>query len=319
MSAIRPTITLPLFHLASVAVAPTRYRQGYYRLPPEIAALRQPKNQVANLSPVLRSAFEQGGSVNKDFPLPGRYFFIRLPSGAMTIDGTPCDRALYEIYREWRAAEGLGDLAKEETMRHMRSVGDRLKSLGIVLENQFGAGYCDPLTGLVQNGEAWRIIDEVLNILPDKLLRNEDLHELKIGTGRVGAALASAYDNHAVYLYAGALQGSRRELIAKIIHEIGHSTENSLDPLTLVRLASAHRRIKHDLIGLDIMGGPEYRREYQLFFNEFLAEMHLLYVCAGPQLRAKIDACALGSRERKAWDYIYSVFRDEIFDGREYD
>jgi hypothetical protein len=72
------------------------------------------------------------------------------------------------------------------------------------------------------------------------------------------------------------------------------------------------------LIGLDIMGGTGYRRNYQQSFGEFLAEMHVVYVCAGPQLREKIGLCPAGSRERKAWDYVYSVLRDEVFDGREY-
>jgi len=245
---------------------------------------------------------------------------IRLPSGAMTVNGTVSDEAMFKLYEQWRGRYGLGELSEPELKDRVNSILLRLRSLGITFKfgNQEVTG-TRKVKYLQEYSGAWQIIDEVLKVLPDKFLKNEDLRQINFGSARVGAAMASAYDNHTVYIYAGGMKGSRRELVAKLVHELGHSTEDSLDPLTVVRLQTAHRKVQDSLIGLDILGGPEYRLDYQHSFKEFLADMHVIYVCAGSLLRERIESFPAGSRERKAWDYIYSVFRDEVFDGREYE
>src|SRR5262249_13513460 len=53
--------------------------------------------------------------------------------------------------------------------------------------------------------------------------------------------------------------------------------------------------------------------------EEFLADLHIAYVAAGPSLRAHIRSLPEGSPERAAWDFIYSELRDRVFGGLEYD
>ena len=255
-----------------IGASPSRVsspRRSYFRVPAEMAALRNPKPEIAGLRDGARFYFEQGGYAFEHSRLPGRFKLRQLVSGAMTIMDQECGRTTYENFGVWSEQAGIRDLPSQEALRHAREITRRLNSLGIRLSNEIGIRKDELMT---RNGEAWQIIDQVLSVLPDKVLANGDLKKIVVGSSRVGAAQASAYDDHKVYIYYGAMRGSRRELIAKVLHEIGHSTAESLGKDVAGKLKMAHAILVDDLIGLDILGGPEYRKSYQRDFHEFIAD-----------------------------------------------
>ncbi|MCE9625337.1 MAG: FHA domain-containing protein [Deltaproteobacteria bacterium] len=73
------------------------------------------------------------------------------------------------------------------------------------------------------------------------------------------------------------------------------------------------------MLGLDWSLGAEDRAAYQTgSITEFLAELNLMYVTAGPKLRAHIESFPEGSPERQAWDFAYGEMKSRIFEGIEY-
>ncbi|HKX13117.1 MAG TPA: hypothetical protein VJP40_08195, partial [bacterium] len=149
---------------------------------------------------------------------------------------------------------------------------------------------------------------------------------------RQGPGLLSSYDPNTgtAYLYSGSFDGSRHYLSALFFHELGHSTAERYDtqsgdssiPLAVRKqMHAAHRTLAGGkaMLGLDWAYGSKDRAKYQDSFSEFLAEMNLMYVTAGPKLRKHIESFPEGSPQREAWNFVYAEMRDRIFQGREYD
>ncbi|MCE9625829.1 MAG: hypothetical protein K8R69_10335, partial [Deltaproteobacteria bacterium] len=91
---------------------------------------------------------------------------------------------------------------------------------------------------------------------------------------------------------------------------------------TRIGMHEAHRLLANSgaLFAVDWAEGQGGRLEKQAgSFDEFMADLHLAYVAAGPSLRAHIRSLPEGSPAREAWDLIYGELRDRIFGGLEYD
>lgn len=250
-----------------------------------------------------------------------------LRSGALTMYGRLATATDRKIYLQWKECEGINAVAPETAALHLKNVIGRLSACGLQATYCYLSGFRPdrlnatdiPKAASKETNGIWPIIDEVLSVLPDKFLRNGELRGVEFGSSRQGYALASAYDDGVAYIYSGALNGSRRELVAKLLHELGHSTYHVMPPLDKEKLSAAHARLKYDFIGLDFTGGSEIRIQCQESFNEFIAEMHPVYVCAGKLLRAKIEAYPAGHPRKAAWQTVYDYFKQNVFDGREYE
>lgn len=300
----------------------------------------------------LESLFEEG-HVIIDMPRRGPVI-APLESGATTIGvlqkASPAEQ---EFFKFWKKQRGFGPVDFKEAERHWNKIQSRSGRLKIPI--RFGKNfYRDPMTQPRRQTEVFKnfggpivVLSKLLEILPDSFLKHSKLEAIRLNTDRVGPGLLSSYENSKVYLYEGTFLGSRRNLIGFALHELGHaagarydlpekSGESSdqtpagtrdpgdpdIHPAIREKMHWAHRVIADNgaLIGLDYGGGAHYREGLQAnHFSEFMAEFPLLYVGAGPRLRAHIASFPQGSEVREAWDFVYGEWKDRIFDGWSYD
>jgi hypothetical protein len=103
---------------------------------------------------------------------------------------------------------------------------------------------------------------------------------------------------------------------------LGDHGDADISPLVRQEMHQAYDLISkhHALLGLDHAGGAEYRKSRQkINFDNFIAELHLMYVAAGPLLRHHVASFPKDSPVGTAWNFVYGELRDRIFAGREYD
>jgi hypothetical protein len=179
-------------------------------------------------------------------------------------------------------------------------------------------------------GEQIILLKELLELLPRSLLKHGKLRAIRLNTQPVGEGEISSYENSNIYLFEKSFQGSRRDLVATTLHQLGKATATRYSILPQgsniprpIRLGmnEAHETIaQHDaFLSLDYGGGRLFREGVQFnSFSEFMAECHLLYVADGTRLRNHIQSFPPGTEIREAWDFVYQELRDRIFAGREY-
>jgi len=295
----------------------------YFPLPIELTSLREPKRPIPGLSKSVEDIFYAGGSVKKEDMFFNRYRLIELISGADTMYVHESDEATYNLYLKWAEKEGIRPIPFEEASSHLAAIAARLEAAGTTFccrnmtDIKVGS---ENYLNLIHYDEAWRLIRYVLDALPNSFLGRGLIQRIWFDSERQemrGAAMLSAFkeETKTVYIYSGLMRGSRRELIGLLLHELGHSTIYGLSTEMIKDLESAFDKIINSLIGLDYAGGIECRKECIRNFYEFMAEMHVIYVCTGPLLRARIN----NSTEGKAWEFIHNFFRDHVFDRREYE
>lgn len=165
-----------------------------------------------------------------------------------------------------------------------------------------------------ETSEAYGLAFRILRVLPDFHFGHEHFTEFELGGWGSGAEKFSGYMDPRVHIFDCMLSGSRRNFMALLLHEIGHSFEKLIHARDLENL--------HGLISVtkarfafDYLHGIESRRAYQGTPEEFIAENYLNYV-AGGSMFAEFVASLEGT-ERKAWDEITGVYR-HYFGGMAY-
>ncbi len=296
--------------------------------------------KVPGLTRELESLFREGVTIQPTIAYqPGetlvkrdRFIKIVRLSGADTIISLPAKAEEYRVYQAWRAKLGFGESDGQGGGRKA------LQELGGKLGIQFAER-------MLADQQA-EYIAQILQTLPPTFFSAQSpeghryLRSIRLGSGRVGirgAAMDSAFKGDTVYLYSGALEGPRRNLMGLLLHELGHSTANRYalsreenhgetppdsgipaDVRKQMHLSFDVLRNKGALYGLDWMGGKESRKEYTaMSFGEFIAEFHLHYVADGPGLRAHI-ASLRDPQARAAYQSIYDELKTRAFAGREY-
>jgi hypothetical protein len=300
----------------------------------------------------LESHFEEG-SVIYDIPKKG-LVLVKLESGATTIGDltkvTPTEEKFYQFWKQERGFSSVDPKAAESAWKSIQERAQRLR-----LTVRFGKNhYFDPMgpTGGAQKvfenfGGQIVFLDQLFQILPDAFLKTAKLEAIRLNTDRVGAGKLSSYEHSRVHIFEGAFLGSRRNLAALLLHELGHATavryraamgveqfpqskpppgadylgDPTIPKPVREQMRRAHRTLMEGdaLLGLDFAGGPLYRQGYQAnHFSEFIADLHVAYVAAGPRLRAHIQSFPAGSEVRQAWEWVYQEIKDRIFEGREY-
>ncbi|HEX5033817.1 MAG TPA: hypothetical protein VFW62_05000, partial [bacterium] len=288
-----------------------------------------------NMTPALRAElkkaeamFEHGGGMSE---LRGKHIIIERVSGADTIQSHRASAEVAEFYKIWKAERGFTAVDSATANQAWGELQGRAKSLGIQIT--FGQQYHDSSLEkkLEAHGSVIVYLNELMKLLPDSMLANPHMKHIVLNVPRQGPGLLSSYDSATgtAYLYSGSFDGSRKYLSALFFHELGHSTSERYDtqtgdssiPLAMrKKMHAAHRTLLAGkaMLGLDWANGAKGRAAYQESFVEFLAEMNLMYVTAGPKLRQHIESFQKGTPEREAWDFVYAEMRDRIFQGGEY-
>ncbi|MDO8519257.1 MAG: FHA domain-containing protein, partial [Deltaproteobacteria bacterium] len=251
------------------------------------------------------------------------------------------------VYLHWRALMGFTDRetglmrndADSETAT--RESWDRFtayaRGRGIEMKSESRYGNAIPIS--VQQ---MAYIESILRLLPDSFLQTSYLKGVVLGASRGSAAMGSEFDQGRVKLFSGALAGPRRNLLGYLVHELGHSTaeryalnidenrygshqaamppDSSISQAVRQKMHDSFNAIQRHVFALNWGYGD--RTEYTSgSFNEFLAELHLVYVAAGPALRAHIEKLKSDPQTAdigKSYEFIYEEMKNRIFNGREY-
>ena len=277
------------------------------------------QQDIPHLTKGMEESFEAGGMV---YPFNGNFMMMDFPSGAYTLNGVPVEKEAFQAYQAWKAKRAFPQVDLSTSRPAWSELQRRANSLGlnIPLVGGFGEkGTLNPDDGTLEiMGGQIVFLNELMKILPDSLFRAGDLKNVYLNTPRHGPGLFSSYDQGSVYLYNGAFNGSRRNMAGLFLHEIGHSLNGKYDRDP--RMIAAHQTINKNRahLGLDWNVGPEGRALYQGTYHEFIAELFLMYVVAGPTLRSHINNFPKNSLEREAWNYVYGDLKNNVFGGREY-
>jgi len=144
-----------------------------------------------------------------------------------------------------------------------------------------------------------------INILPQSHFGTEHFKELKIGGWGGGAAKCSEYDSPIVHMFSFVLHGSKRNFLALLLHEIGHSFERILSKKDRRDLQITFEDTDARL-GVDYLTGESDRIRYQWDFNECVAENYMHYVTQGSRLLDFVSS--LKGRDRDAWEEILNIY-----------
>jgi len=300
--------------------------------------------KIPGLTPELEQAFRDGDVINPELRdvsngrlvLP--YQIVHRPSGASTMRWKQATEEQYQVYKTWQSYTGFPDkgskvqgISKGQLEAYGKDRDLQITGSGTEIQNEYILG--------------------VLQQLPDSFLQAKSpegyryLQGIRLGTGRVGmrgAAMGSAFENDQVYLYSGALQGPRQNMLGLLLHEMGHSTGhryaltesenqtsgNQAPPPPDSSIPLEVRQKMHDchlllgkkgqIYGLDWMGGKDYRITYTKgSFQEFIAEFHLQYVADGAGLRKHIESIQ-DPEAKAAYQYVYNELKTRVFGDKEY-
>ena len=134
-------------------------------------------------------------------------------------------------------------------------------------------------------------------------------------------------------MFSFAIKGPRRNFAALLLHETGHAFFAELaaaDPSAMAGLADLHRKIvKHSPVSdfhteielmpfaADYLLGAQSRVDETLSdAGEFAAEVYLLYVARGLEMKDRI--AELRGALRGPWEKLYEAYRG-LFGGVEYE
>jgi hypothetical protein len=169
--------------------------------------------------------------------------------------------------------------------------------------------------------EVFQLTKKILSLLPEHHLGHRHFKELRIGGWGNGAAKCSEYQDPVVHMFKFAVNGARRNYAGLLLHETGHSHLEFLNEAGLARgIFEGYIELPHETsfrpFAVDYLLGPESRLDEAQGLTEFAAELYLLYVVRGTELRDAIPA--LPENQRKPWQKLYETFR-RSFEGIEYE
>jgi len=306
----------------------------------ELKSLARPRptfvSEVPGLTPALEKIFDRGGRVEK---WPSGMMLVESPSGAETRIARPASPTEIVSYLRWYQRQGFANADGSQTVLAWKQLEKRAQEMKIQLvlgeDVAEGKPEGERLERFLKDNSGQVVfLNSLLQLLPASALGGGHLNRIHLKTPRQENAHFGAYDasDGSLYLYSGGFEGSRRNLAALFLHELGHPNAlryhtdakgDSMIPLSVrsKMLASQQTLAKLGaLYAIDWGEGYEARRGKQAAdFDEFLADLQVAYVAAGPSLRAHIRGFREGTPEREAWDFVYSELRDRIFGGLEYD
>ncbi|MEW6035273.1 MAG: hypothetical protein AB1529_01555 [Candidatus Micrarchaeota archaeon] len=153
--------------------------------------------------------------------------------------------------------------------------------------------------------EVYALTLKILEALPEWHLGHSNFTTLWIGGWGNGAAKYSEYSEPAVHMFECAISGPKRNYIALLLHEVGHSFHHMLGAPDRKRLEGLSL-VARPLIGIDYLGGSSERLGYQDSASEFIAENYLNFVARGPEL--EMAAASLSGRRREAWTEVLDIY-----------
>lgn len=252
--------------------------------------------------------------------------------------------------------EGSGLMFSPESsvngLQPWRRIQLRAQQMGIKI--RFGKdAYSDPISRpgeldriFRNHGEPILLFDQLLQILPDSVLRHSHLKVIRLRTEPDGGGFLSSYRDNHMYLFADAFEGSPREMVAGVLQALGKANagryflrpeeskefgkpaqkpaeqgDAAIHPIVREQMHRAHQTLVEQdaLYGLNIGEGELVRMGFQSnSLAEFMADLHVAYVAAGPQLRGHIRSYQEGSAVREAWEFVYEEISQRLFKGNEY-
>ncbi|MBU0532767.1 hypothetical protein KKB44_04710 [Candidatus Micrarchaeota archaeon] len=285
----------------------------FRKLPKEVSCLTRdwfPKGT----DPLVESNIRFGSRV-VNFGVVHRLFFFRSGRAGtiqfFDIDKTPA----LEIERISKMEYVPPGACKEKSEQAMLFLREFLETKGVELTVSYHNSF--PFISDASNflhHEIFYLAADIINLLPNSHLGHSHFIELKLGGWSGSFALCSEYNDPTVHIYNFALEGPRRNFIALLLHEIGHSIERIMEPSDLEKLEELRKKIQVGL-GLDYLDGRSARIARMLSgLKEFVAETYLVYVVAG---RHMDNIGRIRPDQGDLWKEIKTIFK-KYFEGIEY-
>ncbi len=291
------------------------------RMPEAVRRLREPwasrRAQVRGLDEELELEFRFGQRVTKT---DRGYMMGGTLKGGSSSMWYPVTRAQYHAFKRWQRLEGTQEARDDEALARLSEL---LARHDVALATRrSGATHRrqqddpEPWRGF---GPLYGDMHQILSALPEEHLARPTLRRIQLGGWGPDAAKASAYQDGAVLMYEFACRGARRTFLGLFLHEVGHAHEVAMSEALKDALHARYQVLLAEdaFFGVEFLVDGETRKLYQRFvFNEFLAEVYMMYAACGEGLRQAI--AAQPAPARGAWEAIYALFR-EGFAGVEYE
>jgi hypothetical protein len=217
----------------------------------------------------------------------------------------------WKEYREYRKLMHREFFLRRSNKENLRSLEKFLEKRGVALERESEV-----------YSKATELTQMVYSLLPLEHFGHEHFKTLRLGGWGGGAAKCSEYDDPVVHLFDFAFSGPRRNYIAILLHETGHSHLALLKhhhPKLYAELAAQYQKMRVQNIsccGIDYLFGEKERADHaSSCLDEFAAENYLIYVSQGERFQCFLKG--LSPEQQEPWKAVYEVYR-ESFGGREY-
>jgi hypothetical protein len=276
-------------------------------IPKQLAQLQRPWFEGRGIDKEIERRIRFGSRI---FCWNGRWYLQKWRSGADgTIEAIPIDEKTAQLFNAASRGEYFPDVddraAAESACKKLRSF---LSERGVELKTSYH---------VIPHEELFELTLSILRVLPEEHFGHEHFKVLELGgwgSGGYKGAQCSAYRDPVVHLFTFAIIGPKRNYMALLLHEIGHSFINLIGETDRERLCALRREIPK--IGVDYLHGEEDRITRQRdSFEEFVAENYMHYVTQGKRLLDFISS--LEPQQHDMWVELLSIYR-KYFNGRTY-
>ncbi|HPM42341.1 MAG TPA: FHA domain-containing protein, partial [Candidatus Omnitrophota bacterium] len=256
----------------------------------------------------------------------GQYYRTYNTFGETMAEGegvaTPAEYAAYEA---WKYAETFREeRGPEPALKSAAKLMNILSSRGKKLYTGYGRNKKNEevVGDIAQLGSLGSQLLWILENMPGRVMDNPYLYGIWLQSSRVGAGRGSSFEDGTMNMYASLFDMPKSVYLAVFLHEFGHAVYDGLEGGYFEgygAIKKAHGVLaRHGaFLGSEFFGGEKERINYQAFFNEFIAELNMLYFAQGNRLREHINNMK-NADVRKAWLTAYKIFRDNIYGGREF-
>ena len=284
-------------------------------LPPFLKSLQKP--WLVGIEEEIQRAVRLGADFDNR---NGKYCIcVYASGGGGTIIGRRIDKKRYLQFKKVLDVEFL-----QENGSNRESLDEFLSNFDISLE--IGEkDYEREFHGRsLVHSEAYGLTQKTYTLLPEHHLTNHHLGVLKLGGWGNGAAKYGEYDDPTVHLFACTTSGARRNFLALLLHETGHSFKAYLEDKKPNEHKLLERAFKHiqankdttEEFAADFLYGKRSRFDYYTSsFGEFVPELYFLYITHGKLCKEFIST--LSGNIKSAWDEAYEIMKAS-FNGIEY-
>lgn len=272
--------------------------------------------RICNMHKDLPEGIQYPGFEGKD------YFIADYASaGGGTIIGHPIDEETCKALEQLAKQEYF---PKEYDVQAYTDLAEFLEARGVDLSLEFAEKekYPEIVRRHIPK-EVFQMTKEIYELLPEHHFGHEHFKELRLSGWGNGAAKCSKYDDPVVHMFEFAVKGARRNYAGLLLHETGHAhfeflrnDRNRLgeDIYECFKELKGSRGMKP--FAIDYLHGLQSRLLSISNVDEFAAEVYLLYVARGVELKKVIPS--LPKEQRKPWQKLYKTFR-KSFDSIEYE